>query len=401
MLKILTNRLAIAAALMALTAASASAAVVTRTFSINSATITDLFSATFDGALIPCNIGTPPDAQECAFFIGYLPLAREIAVTNIGTGSGTLNVNYEDTTGEILQVNSLMINAPDLSIVITHLGEVTTLTVTQGNSDPAAYDIPFSQAGMGTSGRDLNGGTLVGGDPLGKGTVDADQGVAMGQASIFQHNDSPNIDVPDFAVFNDIIDTCSGPACSLIGILNLDGVKYRLEGAISGAGGDVLVLKAQTSNNSIYRVDFTTALEPLDLDGDLITNSLDNCPLTSNNAQTNSDSDGRGDACDNCSLVANPTQLDSNGDGFGNLCDADINDSSLTTATDFNLLRGCLNQAGVPSGTATCQASDMNGSGLVTATDFNLLRARINQAPGPSGLACADATTPFALCPPP
>ncbi len=99
-----------------------------------------------------------------------------------------------------------------------------------------------------------------------------------------------------------------------------------------------------------------------------------------------SDDDAVPDASDNCTLVANPTQLDADSDGYGNLCDADINDSGLTTSTDFNLLRGCINQAGYPTGTATCQAADMNGSGLVTSTDFNLLRARINTAPGPSGL---------------
>ncbi len=103
-------------------------------------------------------------------------------------------------------------------------------------------------------------------------------------------------------------------------------------------------------------------------------------------ASTDVDTDGVADFADNCTLVSNPTQIDSNGDGYGNICDADINNSGLTTATDFNLLRGCLNQPGYPTGTATCQASDMNGSGTVTATDFNLLRTRINTAPGPSGL---------------
>ncbi len=108
--------------------------------------------------------------------------------------------------------------------------------------------------------------------------------------------------------------------------------------------------------------------------------------LSISGAVPDTDGDGVRDGADNCTLVANATQVDSNGDGYGNFCDADINDSGLTTATDFNLLRACINQAGVPSGTATCQASDMNGSGLVTSTDFNLLRARINTAPGPSGL---------------
>ena len=62
------------------------------------------------------------------------------------------------------------------------------------------------------------------------------------------------------------------------------------------------------------------------------------------------DADGIIDTQDNCTLVANPTQLDANGDGYGNICDADLNNSGLTTSTDFNLLRSVLNAsaAGVP-----------------------------------------------------
>ncbi len=148
------------------------------------------------------------------------------------------------------------------------------------------------------------------------------------------------------------------------------------------------------------------ACDPDD-DNDTIADTSDNCPRAATLDQTNSDGDANGDACDNCRFVVNNSplqgmgmpQVDSDLDGYGNHCDADINNSGLTTATDFNLLRGCLNLAGVPSGTATCQASDMNGSGLVTATDFNLLRARINTPPGPSGLACAGIVP--CLIPPP
>ena len=397
----LNQRLTLAAATLLLGAASASAAVVTRTFSINSALITDLFSATFDGALSPCG-GSP--TQECTFFNGSLPVARNVAVTNNTVGGGSLNVNYEDTTGEILQVNSMKLRLPNITIVIS--GTTTTNTIqgnglgidNLGNPVAVANDVPFIESGYGTIARDLNGPPLGGGDSLGKGTADADQAPAVGQASVFQHSDAPNIDAPDFAVFTDIIDTCSGPLCALItsGILTLDAVRYRLEGTISGAGGDSLVLKSETGNNSIYRVDFTTALEPADFDGDAVSNALDNCPITSNVAQTNSDADARGDACDNCIANSNVTQLDANGDGYGNLCDADINNSGTVTTADFGLLRSVLGQA--ISFNVTAAASDMNGSGTVTTADFGLLRARLGTGvAGQSGLACA-GTVP---CPSP
>jgi hypothetical protein len=276
----LTQRLTLGAATLLLGVTSASAAVVTRTFAINSATIVDLYSATFDGALTPCG-GSP--TQECTFFGGTPPAGRDITVTNIGTGDGSLNVNYEDTTGEILQVNSMKIRVPDITIVIADPGGATTTTTVQGN---AANDVPFIESGYGTAGRDLNG-PLVAAVVVGRSTVDADQAPALGQASVFQHSDAPNPDAPDFAVFSQIVDTCVGPFCVLItgDTLTLDGVRYRLEGTISGAGGDSLVLKVGTGNNSIYQVNLSTALEPVDLDGDGVTNALDNCPLTSNAGQ--------------------------------------------------------------------------------------------------------------------
>ena len=279
----------------------------------------------------------------------------------------------------------MKIRLPDITIVIA--GSTTTNTI-QGNGLPAANDVPFIESGTGTAARDLDGPGV--GTALGNGTADADQAPAIGQAAIFQHNDSPRVDTPDFAVFSDIVDTCVGPFCPLItsGALTLDAVRYRLEGTISGAGGDALVLKSETGNNSLYRVDFTTALGTADTDGDSVANALDNCPITSNVTQTNSDADSRGDACDNCISNSNATQLDTNSDGFGNLCDADINNSGTVTTADFGLLRSVLGQA--VSFSATAAAADMNGSGTVTTADFGLLRARLGTpVAGQSGLACA------------
>ena len=98
------------------------------------------------------------------------------------------------------------------------------------------------------------------------------------------------------------------------------------------------------------------------------------------------DGDGVADNADNCTLVANPTQLDSDHDGYGNACDADLNNSGLVTAADYNLMRTVIGKAAGFS--ALAAAADMNGSGTVTSTDFGLLRARLGNAPGPSGLAC-------------
>jgi hypothetical protein len=362
-------------------AGTASAAVATRTFTISSADIVDLYSATFDGALTPCGV---PATQECTFFNGSLPVGRQIIITPTGTGSGTLSVNYDTVTNEILQVNSLLINLPTLSLVIQG---ATTVTVIPGNNAPTTspQDTPFIESGTGTLGRDLDGPAIQ--TVLGQGTADPDQGVAIGQRAIFQHNDSPNVDVPDFAVFTDIVDSCTGPACGLIGsgILSLDGVRYRLEGTIGcGSAGNSLVLKTQTANNSIYRVNFTAVTSESDCDGDGVLNAADNCPDEVNADQADTDGDGRGNRCDNCRTLANNTgpgaQCDSDGDGFGNRCDGDLNGNNATNAQDTGLFR---QQLGQPSLAPTYNRGDLNCNGAVNAQDTGLFRQLLGAPPGP------------------
>jgi hypothetical protein len=60
-----------------------------------------------------------------------------------------------------------------------------------------------------------------------------------------------------------------------------------------------------------------------DGDSDGIGNLCDNCVYIPNSDQENSDSDELGDFCDNCPLTDNPDQLDSNNDGLGDACDND------------------------------------------------------------------------------
>ncbi|AEH01033.1 choice-of-anchor B family protein [Lacinutrix sp. 5H-3-7-4] len=73
-----------------------------------------------------------------------------------------------------------------------------------------------------------------------------------------------------------------------------------------------------------------------DQDGDGVSDTLDNCPETSNPNQLDSDDNGIGDVCDdrdgdgvidsedNCPNEPNPDQLDSNNNGIGDACEDNI-----------------------------------------------------------------------------
>lgn len=242
---------ALAVALLLLAGpATTSAAIITGSWTVNSADIVDLYSATFDGSQIN-NSPTvsegclaSADVQQCNFFQGDAPAPRGITITPTGTGSGTFSADYDDVTGEIVAVRSLDLSLPKLVLTISG---TTIVTV-----DPSIGPNPtFIRAGLAAP----------------SATVDADQAPAIGQAGIFQHS---GVDAPDFATFTDVVDECAGGLCGLIPILSLDGVRYRLEGTASGLGGDAFVLKAQTANNSIYTANFTTAVVPVPAAGWLL-----------------------------------------------------------------------------------------------------------------------------------
>lgn len=74
----------------------------------------------------------------------------------------------------------------------------------------------------------------------------------------------------------------------------------------------------------------------VDGDDDGVADEVDNCPVTSNPDQHDTDGDGKGDACgpdrdadgvgnqfDNCLMTPNPDQTDLDGDGKGSACDPD------------------------------------------------------------------------------
>jgi hypothetical protein len=84
-----------------------------------------------------------------------------------------------------------------------------------------------------------------------------------------------------------------------------------------------------------------------DMDNDTVLNEADNCPVVANVNQLNTDADALGDACDtdidndtllnevdNCPLNVNTNQLNTDADSFGDVCDADIDNDTVLNEAD-------------------------------------------------------------------
>jgi len=250
---------------------SASAAIVSGQFVIGNALITNLYSTSLQG---PC----PEKSPDGDFFTCSpdSPTGTIVFITSIGRGTGTLDIDYESTTGEIKTVNSMTILLPDMDIDIIN---GTHVEIRNGNNVPADpggvvnNNVPQINAGEATTGITVKCSILdvhpnCGTNPVfGNGTADADQDTLFNTgASIdkFQHFDGPNEDAPDFSIFSDVVDSCTAPVgvttCALIPNLSLDGVAYELFGTVNGPFGDSFTMTVETGNASTYTMNFSTVV---------------------------------------------------------------------------------------------------------------------------------------------
>ena len=84
-----------------------------------------------------------------------------------------------------------------------------------------------------------------------------------------------------------------------------------------------------------------------DSDGDTILDADDNCPMTANTDQLDTDDDDIGDVCDddddddnvlditdNCSLLPNTNQADFDNDDIGDACDSDVDNDGVNNTND-------------------------------------------------------------------
>jgi hypothetical protein len=87
------------------------------------------------------------------------------------------------------------------------------------------------------------------------------------------------------------------------------------------------------------------------------------------------DSDGVPDAIDNCLLTPNRNQRDTDGNGIGTACDPDLSNDGIVNEVDLHLLSLDLNRPG--------RHSDLNGDGVVDLTDRDILMSFFGGSPGP------------------
>jgi Bacterial Ig domain len=201
--------------------------------------IKDVFSTTFDGSLVPCNMppSSPPyDAATCAFFNGYPSSNRALSIT-------------PNPTGIINGVPGGITAAPSASFInVTLANNNTEVTLTGGA-------LKIAQLVM-----TISGSTVILAENAGLvfNTVPQTTTVnGSGQAE-FMVSLSPSI-AADFSTFNDVVTSCTGPLCGLLPVLTLDMIRYRLvidyDPTFTSFTAQFI---GQTANNSLIWADFSS-----------------------------------------------------------------------------------------------------------------------------------------------
>ena len=206
--------------------------------------ITDLFSATFDGPLVPCSAGSP---SYCSFFNGEPGSpARNVVITPNPTrviNAVPIGITPTPVTGSFLD--------------LTLNGAKTQLTITGGTIAVPPISL-IIQGGTANA-------TVV--STTGAGIVfDAAPQVAAVDANgraEFLVSLVPATAV-DFSRFTDVAfppaGSCAGPLCSLVPILTFDMVRYRLvidyDATFSSFTGQFI---GQTAGNSLLTISMDSA----------------------------------------------------------------------------------------------------------------------------------------------
>ncbi len=149
--------------------------------------------------------------------------------------------------------------------------------------------------------------------------------------------------------------------------------------AATGADGKAAVnIKGGMEGNTTIRISAPGLAEAAtgisvvgDTDGDGIPDDGDGSGTAGDNRCTGGNS---ANCDDNCRLTANSGQQDTDNDGYGNMCDADLDNDGFVGIFDFNIFKAAW--LTTPSSADWNADADFDGDGVVGIFDFNIFKAR-------------------------
>jgi len=205
--------------------------------------LTDIFSATFDGALSPC----APGGTYCSFFGGEPGATR--AITTTPNPSGVINA-IPGGIGPLGGFGAPGTGNPAAPIPVS--GSFLDLTLSGGNTQVTlgASSVTFGAINLVTAaggGLNANAGGGAGGNagiairtpgaaiagaltPGGGGSTGGTVAVDGQGKAVFQIQGGTGLPI-DFSKFSTVVTSCVGGACGLVqfDVLSLDIVRYVLE----------------------------------------------------------------------------------------------------------------------------------------------------------------------------
>lgn len=255
MLRIRFSRIAAGAALaLASHAAAAAPMAIDTASSLNG--ITDIYSATFDGALSPCTGSSP---SYCAFFGGTPGAVRNITISPTPTGVAN-------------GVPGGFASAPAAGsfLNVTVDGSHTMAALAGGTIAFPTLSLTINGAALGAGSAVVvaSGAGMVIDPAVQEGVLNAD-----GQAE-YLVNLAPAT-AADFSTLSQVVTSCTpspgATLCGLLPILSLDMVRYRLfldfDPTFTSFTGEFI---GQTSNNSMIFATLDSTVVPVPAAGWLL-----------------------------------------------------------------------------------------------------------------------------------
>ena len=167
--------------------------------------ITDLHSATFDGSLSPCGVGSP---SYCSFFGGDTPVGRAVAISPNPTGVDN---------GVPIGISPTPVAGSFLNLALTSGNTVAQIV---GDSTISLPPLALTISSSGTTIATISGAGFV---------IKASGAAAvngLGQVEFLV--DNAPAPAADFSTLSSVVTSCVGPLCTIVPILSLDMARYRL-----------------------------------------------------------------------------------------------------------------------------------------------------------------------------